>query len=75
MNIFGTVRADEFYVKMIGEKLMRHRKLCQIYQKFRFHMSSLSSVSLSEGPALNQLEWIRLRDFKSELQLMEEYQT
>lgn len=34
---------EEFYVKMIGEKMMRYRKLCQTFQRFQYHMSSFNN--------------------------------
>lgn len=66
---------EEFYVKMIGEKLMRYRKLCQIYQKFKYHMTSLNNSTIAEKKSIDQLEWIRLDEYHRESQLMDMYQT
>jgi hypothetical protein len=71
---FGT-SVEEFYVKMIGEKLMRYRKLCQTYQKFHYHMSSMNNSTIAEKGAIDQLEWIRIDEYQREGQLMEMYQT
>ena len=65
---------EDFYQKMIGEKLLRHRKLCQIYQKFQYYMSSLSSSSPGQAD-IDQLEWLRVDEGIREGQLMELYQT
>lgn len=48
---------QEFYGKMIGEKLMRYRKLCQTLQRFQYYTSSLTTGG--ERGAVDLLEWIR----------------
>ena len=45
---------------MILEKVLRYRKLCQIYQKYRFMMSTLNNSTLSTAPALDHMEWIKV---------------
>jgi hypothetical protein len=66
---------EEFYVKMIGEKLMRYRKLCQTFQRFQHQMSSFSnSTTATERGSIDLLEWIR-DEHRRESQLMDMYQT
>jgi hypothetical protein len=47
---------------MILEKALRYRKLCQTYQRYRFHMTSMqnSSSHILEEPVLEQMEWIKV---------------
>lgn len=59
MRNFG-MSVEEFYVKMIGEKLMRYRKLCQTYQTFQYHMASMNNSSPLERNAVDQLEWLKI---------------
>lgn len=56
--------AEEFYEKMITEKLLRYRKLCQTYQRFQYHMST------GERAQIDLLEWIRADEQRRESQLM-----
>jgi hypothetical protein len=60
---------EEFYEKMITEKLLRYRKLCQTFQRFQYQMST------GERAQIDLLEWIRADEQRREGQLMELYQT
>jgi hypothetical protein len=43
--------AEEFYEKMVAEKLLRYRKLCQTFQRCQYH------ISIAERAQVDLLEW------------------
>jgi len=51
-----------YYSRMIIKKVLRYRKLCQIYQKYSYHMANLnnSSSNIFEEPVLDQMEGIKV---------------
>ena len=55
---------DLFYGKMINEKIVRYRKICQNYQKYRFLMSSMNNSTISDSIQVDHLEWIKVKDFR-----------
>ena len=58
---------------MVGEKVLRYRKLCQIYQKYKFFMSNMNNSSGAQGLQLDHLEWVQKEG--REAALFEQYQT
>ena len=46
----------DFYIKMIAEKVVKYRKLCQLYQDFRFKMKNI--IDLPKQPNIDGLQWI-----------------